>query len=297
LPKWDGIRCCKQMGLALTYNLKPIRNDHIRTLIQNFCHDGIDVELIIEHTVQDYFNNTQSGVMSKEGRPKFTAFLIDYMPQNKREEKMTFIERWRYGYTLTHNQAYFMGFAQPLLIHDIRELLHFEQSCLKRGYEGVILRSKDGIYKYGRSTLKQFWMIKYKRFADSEAITTGFEELQSNQNKPIRNEVGTIKRSSHKVNMVSAGMLGALIGKDTKTDIEVRVGSFKLKERKEIWRDRNHKTKSKLGRIFTYRYQEHGMKNRPRFGTFKGWRPENEEITIKVGLKRIKNRAVCKSNK
>jgi DNA ligase-1 len=264
-PKFDGIRCCIQDGKALTYNLKQIPNDHVRTLLEDNCIDGLDGELIVKHTVQDYFNNTQSGIMSKEGRPDFKFYVFDHMP--RKGDKYNWIYLTRTSWIQQIN-ILFVEYVKPILIKDMRALLAFERDCLKKGFEGIILRTGDSPYKFGRSTLKQFWMVKYKRFQDGEAKVTGFNELMSNKNKAVRNAVGDIKRSSKKSGMVPMKMLGSLDAIDLKTGVEFSVSGFTLKQRKQIWRER----KKKMGAIFTYKYQKHGMKNKPRFDTFKGWR-------------------------
>jgi hypothetical protein len=68
--------------------------------------------------------------------------------------------------------------------------------------------------------------------------------------------------------MVPMKMLGSLDAVDLKTGVKFRISGFTMKQRKQIWRER----KKIMGRIFTYKYQAHGMKNKPRFDTFKGWR-------------------------
>jgi len=264
-PKFDGIRCCVQDGKALTYNLKRIPNDYVRTLLEKWCYSGQDGELIVTHTVQDYFNNTQSGIMSKGGKPDFKFRIFDSMPQNKREEKYAYEMRVTFAY---QSKAKFIEVVEPVKIKDMRALLAFERDCLRKGFEGIILRTGDSPYKFGRSTLKQFWMVKYKRFVDGEAKVIGFNELMSNQNKATRDVIGTLKRSSKKSGMVPMKMLGSLEAKDLKTGVIFNVSGFTLKQRKQIWCER----KKIFGRIFTYKYQKHGMKNKPRFDTFKGWR-------------------------
>ena len=264
-PKFDGIRCCIQDGKALTYKLKRIPNDHIRTELERYCHNGDDGELIVQHTVQDYFNNTQSGIMSKEGEPDFTFNIFDMMPQEKKKKKFGYLQRYEHMYL---SEVNFIKSVPPIKINNMRALLAFERDCLKKGFEGIILRTGNSPYKFGRSTLKQFWMVKYKRFEDGEAEVIGFNELMSNRNKATRNIVGDIERSSKKSGMVSMKMLGSLKARDLKTAAKFSISGFTLKQRKQIWRER----KKILGRVFTYKYQKHGMKNKPRFDTFKGWR-------------------------
>jgi len=43
-PKFDGIRVCKQNGVALSGQLKPIANERLAALIEQHCPDNIDAE-------------------------------------------------------------------------------------------------------------------------------------------------------------------------------------------------------------------------------------------------------------
>jgi len=273
-PKFDGIRCCIQNGKALTYNLKPIPNRHVRGLLESTKNiEGMDGELIVTHTVQDYFNNTQSGIMSRDGKPDFKFYIFDRMPINAREELDGYLKRMIKTYQ-TENK--FIEYLRLARINNIRELLQFERDCLKKGFEGIILRTGDSPYKYGRSTLKQFWMVKYKRFQDGEARVVGFTQLLSNKNEKITDQyTGLSKRSSKKAGKVPMNMLGSLVVKDVKTGVQFEVSGFTLKQRRQIWRQRNSE-KTLLDAIITYRYQAHGVKEKPRFPVYKGRRMEME---------------------
>ena len=49
------------------------------------------------------------------------------------------------------------------------ELIDYEQGAVEDGYEGVMLRDPSAPYKYGRSTVRKGYLLKLKRFEDSEA--------------------------------------------------------------------------------------------------------------------------------
>jgi DNA ligase-1 len=71
----------------------------------------------------------------------------------------------------------------PQVINSTEELDAFEADCLRDGFEGVMLRSPSGRYKFGRSTLKENLLLKLKRFEDAEAQIIGFEGLSHNANE------------------------------------------------------------------------------------------------------------------
>src|SRR5690606_8348078 len=81
------------------------------------------------------------------------------------------------------------------LINNEAELLDYERVTVDAGFEGLILRDPNGPYKYGRSTAREGWMLKLKRFKDSEAEVIGVEEEMHNGNEAKVNALGLTERS------------------------------------------------------------------------------------------------------
>lgn len=147
-------------------------------------------------------------------------------------------------------------------------LLEMEQFWLNEGYEGVMGRSMDGTYKYGRSTMKEGILWKLKRFADHEYEVVGFEERMHNANEATINELGYTERSSHKAGMVPMGTLGALILKHSAGDFRCGTG-FTDEQRAHIWANRD----ALMGRMAKIKHFEIGVKDLPRFPVFLDFRP------------------------
>ncbi len=129
-------------------------------------------------------------------------------------------------------------------------------------------RSISGLYKQGRSTPKQQWLMKVKRFSDAEGVVVRLKELMINQNERKLNELGQMARTQGKAAMVAADTMGAMI-LDTKEWGKVTIGSgFSAAQREEIWKN----AEDYIGKTVTFKYQASGMKDMPRFPTFKGFR-------------------------
>lgn len=260
-PKLDGVRCLVVNGTAVSRALKPIPNLFVQSVLSSPEYAGFDGELIVgSATAKDCFRTTTSGVMSRDGRPEFKFFVFDRwdsdLPFNLRLPVLA--QHSDYSYAHIHHS-----------IHSVRELEDYEQEVLNAGYEGLILRDPRGKYKYGRSTLREKGMVKLKRFADSEALVVGVEELRSNQNIAETDHLGYTKRSSHQANKVPMNTLGALLCKDIIHGWEFSVGSgFNLAEREILWKARS----SLIGRVVKYKFFKIGMKDRPRHPTFLGFR-------------------------
>ena len=279
-PKIDGIRCLTllprdgQECSVVTRTLKPIPNYHIRALISARCCPGLDGELVVPGVS---FHRTASMVMSHMGAPTFKYCVFDHMS--------SFSDvRWvgglleRYAERLLRLSSLELPpFCEVVKHHRVRdkiELEDYEAQCIEGGYEGVCLRTDNSPYKFGRSTLREHWLLKLKRFEESEAEIIGSEELMHNHNLIETSELGYGERSSHRSGMIPGKMLGALLVKDVRTGVEFKVGSgFAENERRELWSS----PKSLIGRIITYRHQPHGAKDKPRGPTFKGFRDTSQE--------------------
>jgi len=157
-------------------------------------------------------------------------------------------------------------------VEDLVTLKHYE-GLYSQKYEGIMLRNPERPYKQGRSTLKEFGLVKYKRFHDAEATIIGFEEQETNTNPKTKDALGHSVRSSHKAGKKPAGIMGKLIVHDEVLDKELEVGTgFTKEQREEIWANQ----KNYLGKVITYKYQEVLASGAPRFPSFKGFRPEVE---------------------
>jgi DNA ligase-1 len=139
------------------------------------------------------------------------------------------------------------------------------------GYEGVILRAPHAPYKFGRSTVREGYLLKVKRFQDSEAQIIGYEEEMHNGNEATINALGYTERSSHAENRTGKGTLGALVVRDLVTKVEFKIGTgFTPAERLKIWALRHEH----LDDVVKYRFFPVGVKDKPRHPSFLGFRPE-----------------------
>jgi DNA ligase 1 len=264
-PKLDGIRFLIVDGKAVTRKFKPIPNKYIRRLLEKHLPNGVDGELM---TPGD-FNEIQSKVMSHEGKPEFSVYLFDYVKTDLTKPYKERVNDLDDLFFRPSTAPFRVIVLAPKWIYNEKELLQYEESCLKKGFEGVMLRSPLGKYKCGRSTLKEQILLKMKRFSDAEAKVIGFEEKMQNDNKQEKDEFGLSKRSSKKDGLVPADTLGALIVEDLKTGVKFGIGSgFDDALKKEIWL---HRRKYK-NKIVKYKYQSVGAKNAPRFPVFLGFR-------------------------
>ena len=259
-PKMDGIRCIIFGGMAVSRALKPIPNKFIQQQLKGLP-DGLDGELM----VRGDFNAIQSAVMSEEGEPEFFYVLFDIATKASNYEE-------RYNTLckiLEDTKNPYLKIVSTRFVEDIEELKRIEEAYVAKRYEGIMLRVPESPYKHGRSTLKESYLVKYKRFKDAEAYIIGFEEQMHNDNEAEVDALGHTIRSTKAEGMVQANTLGSLIVVDKDRTMEFNIGSgFTNEQRQEIW---NNKDKYK-GIAVTYQYQDMTSKGVPRFPTFKGFR-------------------------
>ena len=271
-PKLDGVRALIIDGVVMSRNLKPIPNKHVQRLFGRKELNDLDGELIVGPPGgKDVFQKTSSGVMSIEGEPDVKFYVFDSFRYP--DDHYT----TRYLKALIQTESFEKDLPIELVdqavVCDDEVLLKMEQRYLAFGYEGLMLRNGYGRYKFGRSTEKEGLLLKVKRFVDSEAKVVGFRELMTNTNEATINELGNKTRSSKKAGMIPANKLGAFIVEDLKSGEEFDIGTgFTDDQRIEFWKNR----KIFAHVIIKYKYQEVGVKDKPRFPVFIGFRDKRD---------------------
>ena len=268
--KLDGVRVLIKNGVVLSRTLKPIPNKFVQKVLGSMKNlDGLDGEIIVgSPTDLNVMQTTTSGVMSRDGEPDFKFFVFDFYSS----PEVPFEKRYE---MLEANKRYFenqwVGLLPHILIKDQDALDYYESKVLENGYEGVMIRKPSGKYKYGRSTEREGFLLKLKRFSDSEAIVIGVEELLRNANEAVLDELGYTKRSSCIENKIPANTLGALVCKDLTTHVVFNIGSgFTDKQRADLWLSFHNG--SLVGNVIKYKYFANGIKEAPRFPVFLGFR-------------------------
>lgn len=279
--KVDGFRASVQDATLLTSSLKPVVNEFTQKLFGFGDLEGFDGELVVgEPTGPDVFSRTSSGVTSRAGEPDVHFYVFDIF--DPRGLRIPFMERANHAYNAFKKLPRVACFTprvhllKQARVNDLKSLLLMEQDALSMGYEGLMLRSLEGPYKEGpnRATLREGYLLKLKRFEDSEAEVLFLKEGTTNTNEATRDELGRQKRSTSKAGKVANGTLGKIIGRDVHTGAEVTIGlgTMKHDERAAIWQN----PQLALGKIARYKFFPTGTKDAPRFPTFTGWRDASD---------------------
>lgn len=284
--KIDGFRCIVAPGgIALSAALKPIPNKHVQAYFKRHSNilTGLDGELCVgDPTDPDVFKKTEKALNSVEGEPQFAFYVFDradcaegfsfrlgtilpYQEYLTLSDYDDFLQEWDFLPARVHEHYH---------IADAEELADFVREALDEGYEGVMVRSPDGPYKYGRSTKREGYLLKLKPYRDDEAEIIELIEGQKNLNEKTKDARGLSQRSSHKANKIPSGTLGAfrvrvLTGPFKGVECKVATGSLTKEERKAIW-DAQDKSK-----VITFKHMlQAGSYEKPRHAGFLRFRPD-----------------------
>lgn len=264
--KLDGIRASVHNGVVMSRSMKPIPSKAIQDKFGKAEYDGYDGEIIYGDVFEEnVFNQSTRFCMSHDIPSGMGESNVHFYVFDKFDVDAGYRERITYIQNDKHNNVWMLPQNK---MEDAESLNAFEADSLGKGAEGVMVRSMDGKYKQGRSTLKEGYLLKVKRFTDEEAIIVGFEEKMHNANEATVGELGQTKRSSHQENMIPCDTLGALVVYSEKWG-EFRIGTgFNDALRKIIWDDR----KEYEGKLVKFKYFATGVVDKPRFPVFLGIR-------------------------
>jgi len=275
-PKIDGFRCILGEH-PMTSRLARFPNEHFHNSLTGLLPANclLDSEVTVgRRRGAGVLQRTSSGLTSQGGNPDFTLWVFDTFSEHLRYRERLAVAAARIQ-DLDHPS---IRFLQPTLIKTLEQLQAYLAEQLAKGFEGIITRSVDGIYKQGKSTLREQHMLKVKPFTSFEARIKGYYEEEENTNEAKRLVTGKISRSSAKEGKKAKGTLGGFVGividaKGKETGVEVRVGGgYSARQRKDFWAIKDELVAA--GALMTCTKQLMGEKDKPRHPNFSSLRPE-----------------------
>jgi DNA ligase 1 len=275
--KLDGVRATAQGGVLLSRSLKQIPNVHVQEMFKGL-QEGLDGELIFgDPCSPTAYRDTVSIVMSDDKPAEGIQFwAFDKFSGLPFVDRLADVRSFVGGYV---SRIPNVQIVKQTSIEDVSDLDTFEADALAEGNEGVMIRSLDGPYKQGRSSEKEAYLLKLKRFEDSEAVVIGTYELMHNDNEAFTNELGRTARSTEKAGKVGLDTLGGFYVRGSAGQpfdgVEFKVGNgqgMTQELRKQLWADRE----SLIGRTIKIKYFPTGGKDRPRHPLWLGWRDERD---------------------
>lgn len=244
--KIDGVRVIFFDGTAYSRSLKPLPNSRLQLFARKHrkALEGCDGELVSGNLyARDVLQNSVSVAMSIFSDDPFRIYLFDryiqHTPWYKRFSTLLNADLPSEALVLPHYE-----------VHSEDDINKFEQNVLARGGEGVMVRDAEGLYKFGRSGVRQPQLQKVKRFKDTEVEIIGYAPLEHNDNEAEINELGYTSRSSSKEGKVTLEKLGSLHVR-LPNNVSFWVGSgFTERQRDFFWNVRD----DLLGQKATIKY-------------------------------------------
>lgn len=264
LPKLNGVRGVNQEGQMLARSLKQIPNNHVHNLFSWPKFSGLDGELVVgPFDDEEVFTKSTSGVMSKNGAPDIVWHIFDrFHPTEIYRDRLERLED-----TLPEHPR--VSLVQWKVVHTDDQVREYADWALSKGYEGLVLRDPFAKYKQGRSTAKEGGFMRFCPWLRSEAIITAVHEGCVNKNVSKTNELGYLRKSSHKSGIVSSGQAGAFSARDIVSGIEFNMPVPTDKLQKEVWANPS----AWIGTMVRYHYKPAVKKGgKPRFPQFDGLR-------------------------
>lgn len=279
-PKIDGVRGINLGGFLTGRSLKTHRNIYTTNLYSHPMLHGFDGELAAEsETHSALCRITTSALNTIEDDPYTLWWLFDYitpetrlLPYRIRYDAIRIqLRRIEYGYPDLYAH---LRIVPSTIAYNMTQLNELDVMYNKEGFEGTILRDPEGQYKEGRSTVREGGLLRIKHFAEEEAVVNSIEEGQHNGNVATVNFLGNTERSSHQLNMIPNGMLGAMLCRDLKTGMPIKVsaGAMTHEERTVYFRN----PELILNKIIKYKTFLKGVKDKPRFPTFQSIKFESD---------------------
>jgi DNA ligase-1 len=270
--KLDGIRCPIIDGVAMSRKLLPLPNKHFQQWVktnESFL-SGIDCEVIVgSPTAPGVFNTTQSGIMSWDGEPDFKIYVFDIWSAegSTAQARIDMLADWmQHKGPMSSDKIVIL---EQRLVQSIAELNQMMTEAMDAGYEGLILKSPDNLYKFGRSTVGEGTLLKWKEFQDREARILFVHEGQTNNNPAMKDALGNTKRSTAKAGKVNNGHCGGFrVYDELYGEFDVGPGVLTKPQSKAMFDNRQ----KVIGEFLTYKFQPYGSLGYPRFPQYKGLR-------------------------
>ncbi len=256
--KLDGIRCIFKDGQMYSRALKQFPNIKLKERFEPLMKYSKDHNIILdgELLAKSLTFNELSGLtrqLDKELPDDLFFYCFDTI-KSKRFDIPFRMRLINVGYLEVCN---YTRAIRQTLVTSAEEIQPIYEKALEWGCDGLILRSPEGYYKFGRGTVKEGLIYKLKPFVTFDAKITGViqaTEVREGAEKKI-NELG-YSQTSKKINdraliQKAAAFVVLYSGKELKVTI-----SMTDEEKKEVWKNR----KSYIGRYIEYKAMEVGMK-------------------------------------
>jgi DNA ligase-1 len=281
-PKIDGVRGANFDGTLRGRSLKTHANKRLTEFFSVPEFLGFDGELVAAGLVDpDLCRKTSSACSTIDGSFNLGFCVFDYYTEATKN--LRYIDRYhamlKRMAELHQNYAMWLRPVEVVSCENLEELLALEEKWLDMGYEGVIIRDPNGLYKEGRATVKQRQILRIKRFVQEDALVLSVVEGESNHNEPLINERGLQYRQTLASGMVPNGLVGKLQCKLLKNILDPVTKEIILREGDIVTVSPGKMTQEEralyfaepdliVGKVISFKFFPRGIKDKPRYPTY-----------------------------
>lgn len=294
--KKDGVRGIPRQGQLRTRAYKSQELPLIKNKqIQEFCNPlksitsrspiSIDLEIYIhglplneivmftnteDIKSRDHYNKVKAKVRELTNNFNYylslpsniELYVFDFVEEGKEQEP--YINRILTAKHLILNTIQTrVTFAEPVIVNSLDELTTLYNKSIEDGFEGLVLRTPQSPYKYGRSTLKEGYFLKMKPFEEFEGTIVRLNERMLNFNQSEESYAGYSIKSK-----AADGIAGSGIAATATVEWNGQMLNITLKgtesERCRMW----DMKETYVGRKLAFKGMSYGMKTVPRIPTF-----------------------------
>ena len=267
--KLDGIRCILKEGEILSRSLKQIQNKQLRERLEPLRKFSEDNHVIFDGEIyspklnfQQITHFTMTQDLGDEELPDHLRFycfdMLDCFndPFELRNDKMEALIG-------LYNQIAYP--VEQREVDSAEEIETYFEEVLSQGYEGLILRDPESLYKCGRFTVREGGMFKCKPVLDFDGKITGVvqstevdEDVEKKTNELGRSVTSKKIGERHTIEKASAFWVD-YEGKPLKA-----VLAMTNEEKIEVWKNKE----KYIGQWITYKGMLVGAKDVPRHPVF-----------------------------
>ncbi len=244
-PKIDGIRAIAGKTGLFSRKLKILPNKHLQFLYNHLEMDtyAFDGEITIGFPFEfEYnYNAIQSAVMSQNDKRALWVYNVfdlydnpsDYFLQ--RANKLESILQYNYNESIDDHGKLIIRTVPQIVCYTRQNLINYAEMFIDKGYEGIMTRSLYSPYKHGRSTKKEQYLCKIKKYMETECKLVGVTQYQENLSESFLNALSYKEKHQYKENVKFHEKVGSLVLEHPKHG-KIYVGTGlndKLRER--IW--------------------------------------------------------------
>lgn len=284
--KLDGVRCIFKNGEMLSRSFKPIESKQLNERFAHMKQLSIDNDLIYDGELYStelnfqklmHFVRTQD--LESESLPESIVFnCFDVIDMNN--QNLTAKERLLKYQDL---ELPYVKIIEQRIISTPEEAEKMFEEALSNGYEGLILKNPESVYKFGRVTTKSGNGYKLKPFVTFDAVIKGVEQATKVDPTVERtvNELGYHQTSHKKDDRILIDKASAFLVDYEGKQLKVTIAETD-EQKKYIWEHQDEF----IGKHVEYKGMLVGSKDVPRHPNTIRLRPDLDDPFTPTTLKK-----------